>query len=141
MDPEALAIALRCIYGPDRATIAPDSFTVHLFNADPDLGGTEIANTTEVDDGLGGTEFVANGYAAPTVDSDDFAADDVGITVPVQYADATEEWEEATHAQLKDVASGFWWNAVPLSLPINAEAGPIPLAFFTIFFADSITEE
>lgn len=142
MDPEAFATALACIYGPARAAGAPDDFTVHLYNGDPDLGGVEISDETEVDDGMGGTEFVPNGYAAASLDSDDFTADDVGMTAPVQYADALEEWEEATHARLKDTVTGFWWNAVPLAGPvIVSEAGPVEPAYFTIFFADSITEE
>ena len=48
LDASARTIALSCIVGPDRATVAPDTYTVHLFVGDPLGDGVELAASTEM---------------------------------------------------------------------------------------------
>lgn len=99
-------IALKCIVGPDRATIAPDAYTVHLFDGDPLLDGAELTATTEIDDGAGGVTTVANGYTPPTVDAGDFSFDGEIATVIAPF-EADAEWSAtATHFLLRPTSGG-----------------------------------
>lgn len=94
LSPEARTIALGCIVGTGRATAAPDSYTVHLFNGDPLLEGVELSTTTETDDDV----FEANGYAPATVSADDFTFDgevatvSAGFTPTLAYSDSASHW-------------------------------------------------
>lgn len=129
--------ALLCIYGPGRSALAPANYTVHLFDAHPDLGGTEIATTT--DEGAGP---VANGYAAAAIASDDFVADDIGVSQLASFGEPSAAWPASvTHFALKDTATGEWWNAHKLRNPLDVTAagGGAVQINLTIYFADSIT--
>ena len=122
LDAASRTVALGCIVGPDRATIAPDTFDVSLFIGDPSLDGVEVADTTEVDDGLGGTEFVANGYAPGVADSDDFTFDGEIATVLVTFPAPTAEYPETvTHWLMK--AGVDRWFAGELLEPLDV-TGP-----------------
>lgn len=141
-DPEARAQAIACIYGPARAAGAPDSFLIRLFDRHPDDGGVELSDETEVDDGIGGTEFVPNGYAAPTVDNDDFAADDVGMSATATFAAPLEAYsDEATYWLAEDPVTTYRWNVQPLLEPLNVgSAGDSFTVKLTVFFDDNVEE-
>ncbi|HJR88834.1 MAG TPA: hypothetical protein VJ782_01575 [Aeromicrobium sp.] len=143
ISPDARLRALRCTLGPDRAAIAPASFTAHLFTGDPMSSGVEIADETEVDDGLGGTVFVPNGYAPVVVDSDDFAATaDFGMTVSVQFPDSLEAYPaEVTHWALFDPVAEEWWDSGPLFEPeqVTGAGSWSPIAV-TVFYDDDVEE-
>jgi hypothetical protein len=128
-------------YGDSRGAKAPTSHEVALFVGDPQLGGTEMADTTEVDDGAGGTTTVANGYARVTIanTSTVWADADGGLKQTVDevaFADATAEWpDEATHGALIDPVTGDVGDAWPLSAPISVtEAGPVPPVRPQVFY-------
>ena len=132
LDPESRAIMLRCMVGPDRAAIAPDSWLVRLFNDDPEAGGTEISDETETEGGP-----VPNGYAAPTVYADDFAVDGEELSVVATLAAPSEAWETATHWVLEDPVTGFRGPYAELVEPLEVDGtgGAFDLTV-TVFFED-----
>lgn len=108
LDATARATALACIVGPTRAVGAPDSYTVHLFDGDPAGDGAEIADTT--DEGAGP---VPNGYAAGTVDADDFTLDgEVATAWASMPATLASYPADVTHVVLR--SGGLDWFAAPL---------------------------
>jgi hypothetical protein len=126
-------------YGATHGPNAPDSHELALFDADPTVDGVELADTTEVDDGAGGTTTVANGYARVTVTNDaTWAAADGGrkeTVDPVQFADAVAAWETARYWALIDPVTGYVWDCAPLAAPVDVSvAGPGPAVVPAIFF-------
>lgn len=136
-------------YGATHGPNAPAVHYLALFSGDPMVdvaegGGVEIASTTDVDDGAGGTTTVANGYARVAVANDaTWAAADGGrkeTVDPVQFADALAEWPATvTHFALLD-AGGVMWDCAPLADPVDVTgAGPGPAVVPAIFFDDYVT--
>lgn len=138
LDSTARATSLACIVGPDRATIAPDSYTVHLFAGDPADEGVEIAATTEVDDGAGGTVSVANGYAAATVDAGDFTFDGELATVVASFPAVSEAYPDTvTHFLMR--SGGVDWFSAPLLEPLDVTgAGAAYTVSCSLFFDDAV---
>lgn len=147
-DPAARNASLDNDYGATHGPNAPDDFEVALFLGDPLLGGIEVPDETEVDDGSGGTVLVPNGYARGTVANDASwapAADEMKSTAaPVQLPDVLAEYPDTvTHWALFDAAdSTTMWDFGRLAAPLDVRsAGPGPAVTPTVFYADSITEE
>lgn len=96
----------------------------------------EISTTTEVDDGLGGTEFVANGYARGTHSSDDWlpAADAAKTTsVPVSFGTPTEAWGTLRYALLLEPGTDAVWDVVKLNeTEVTTGAGTPVTALLTV---------
>lgn len=138
VDADARTIALQSMVGPDRAAIAPDSYTVHLFDGDPGDEGVEVADTTEVDDGLGGTTFVANGYAAATVSADDFTFDGELATVLAGFPAPTEAYPATvTHFLMR--SGGVDYFTAPLLEPLDVtDPGDVYVVACTLFFDDAV---
>lgn len=135
-------------YGATKGPNAAPSHLVALFAGDPGNGGVEIADTTEVDDGAGGTTFVANGYARASITNDGTtwaaAADGLKSTnAPVQFPAALAEYPATiTHAALFAPDGVTMWDYSPTADPIDVTAaGNGPAVALTVFYADSITEE
>lgn len=105
---------------------APNPFQVALFDADPDLGGTELAG---------------NGYARPSIDTGDWnpAADGVKTSDPIPFASSTGEWVTATHVGLYDATVGAWADVVPLAEPLDVTAaGDGPLVVVSVFYDNNL---
>lgn len=126
-DAAARRKSLRNDYGPDAAADAPTYHLLHLFAGDPMEDGVEITG---------------DGYVAPQIDPADWEDDETeAIVALVQMADATGEWELATHWALEG-SDGLWWDCGEFAKPLNVTgAGPGPLVRVPIFYADAITEE
>lgn len=140
LDPAARLRSLQHDLGPTRDPDAPSSFTVELWVGDPTFAESyEMPATTTLDD----ASVVANGYAAPTILSDDFAPVDYTMTQRVQWPDATAEWpDEATHWLLRDTATGQAWDYAVLDQELFVSAaGPGPAIDVTVFYDDDITIE
>lgn len=151
MDTAAQNKSLDNDYGTTHGPNSPTSFLLALYVGDPENGGVELANQTEVDvvDASGvvtGTQLLPNGYAPAAVAHADFAAATAGVkatTAPVQFADATQEWPDTvTHWQLVDAGDGTRWDAGLLAedgLTVTG-AGPGPTVAVSIFYADAVDE-
>ncbi|HKY58312.1 MAG TPA: hypothetical protein VJL80_09765 [Aeromicrobium sp.] len=103
MDVGAANICLRCVFGDDRAAIAPATWEVALFTNFPELGGVEL-------DPVGGyaAASVANttaNWPTPTLGA---------ITsAPISFGTSTGEWSDvATVAVIR--AGGFIYYGRPL---------------------------
>jgi hypothetical protein len=137
LDSTARFKSLQNDYGPTRGVNSPASFTVHLWVGDPDLPDSyEMPEMTELEDG----GIVPNGYAAPTILSDGFVVDDLGITQRAQFPDALEEWPDtATHWLLRDSVTGEGWDYSLLSTELDVTAaGPGPAIDVTVFYDDDV---
>lgn len=96
MDVSARNICLRCVFGDDRATIAPDTWDVALFDNYPDLGGLEVT----------GGGYAPVSVAATTAN---FPVPTLGhiITAPLDYGTATGPWDRIGRvAVLRDTVGG-----------------------------------
>lgn len=96
MDVSARNICLRCVFGDSKAAIAPATWSVHLFDNDPGLGGVEVSG---------------GGYAAKSVANTtaNFPTPTLGhiITAPLSYGTATGAWARiGRYAVLKDTVGG-----------------------------------
>lgn len=123
MDVAAWNAILDNTYGATRGPHSPDEFEVALAaTQDP---ATELPATTEVDG-----ESVANGYARPIIDNDDWldAEDAVKVSLPFAFPAPTAAWETARWAHMYDTATGTWWNAVPLLKPVDVTGAGDPPA-------------
>lgn len=138
MDVEAQQAFLDNNYGTTAGPHAPDGFEVACFFGDPILDGVEIDDETEVDDGLGGTEMVPNGYERFACDQADFLdTDEFGVktTVTLTGAVPLEAWETITHLQLFDPVTGKKWGRSRLAKPREITgAGDAPTFVIEIFF-------
>lgn len=128
MDVAAWNALLDNTYGATRGPHTPAAFEVALLaTSDP---ASEIATTTEVDDGDGGTEPVANGYARPTIGAGDWApaADAVkASTFAPDFGTPTEAWETARFWALIDPTTDAVWNVVPLLDPLTVTGAGSPV--------------
>jgi hypothetical protein len=132
LDAAARTIALGSVVGPDRAAIAPDTYTVHLFDDDPALEGVELTATTELDEGT-----VANGYAAATVNAADFTFDGEIATVLAGF-EADNEWSAtATHFLMRSGADDWFTGELLEPLDVTAAGAPFQVAC-SIFIDDAV---
>lgn len=119
----AQANSLKGMYGPTRAAHMPDTYYVHLFTADPDDGGTELAAT--------------GGYAPAAIPADDFPAPDATATLETPDAvwTSTAAWSEvATYAELRD-AGGARYDGAALGRNVNVTtAGVVVTINARIFY-------
>lgn len=134
MDPVAWNTLLDCVYGPGRAASAPDAFEVALLaTSDPD---SEISTTTEVDE-----VEVANGYARPTLDNDDWLAADEQ-TKASSYAPAfgtpVQAWETFRFFALIDPATDAVWNVCPLDEAVTITGPGSPVAVQLVIAAGGV---
>lgn len=111
--PEARTLALRSIVGVDRAAVAPDSYTVHLFTGDPLLDGVELSASTEIEDDV----FVSNGYDPATVSADDFTFDGEIATVPAGFVPDQAYSASASHWLMR--SGGVDWFSGGLLEPLD----------------------
>lgn len=134
MDVAAWNTLLDCVYGPARATGAPDSFEVALLaTSDP---ASEISATTEVDD-----VEVANGYARPTLDNDDWLPSDGSVktsTYAPNFGTPTEAWETVRFWALID--DGTVWNVCPLTEPLVVTGAGDPVTVLLSIAAGGLFE-
>lgn len=111
-------------YGATRGPNAPDSFEVAFFSDDGD------------------TEIAGGGYVRATLDNDDWlpAADGVKASLPIAFADSTDEWADTvTHAGLYDPVAAQWWDVVPLDEPLDVTgAGDGPIVILSIFYDNNL---
>jgi hypothetical protein len=150
-DTAAMNRSLDNDYGATHGANSPASFQVALFIGDPMTDGVEVANTTEVDDGLGGTIFVPNGYARVTIANDASwaaAADgEKSTAVAVQFPTALAEYPgDPDHWALFDAANPtqMWDNAALVEELTVTAAGAGPLlgvGALTVFYDDNVEEE
>lgn len=150
MDVAAQNASLDNDYGSTKGPNAAAAHEVALFIGHPDNGGVEVSDLTEVDDGLGGTTFEANGYGRPVITNDASwlpASEGVKLSaVPLQWPDVTSDegygGQLPTHFVLIDAADHTTkWDIVPLVNPEDVtEAGPGPAIRLAVFYGDS-TEE
>lgn len=114
--------------GTGRAAGTPDSYDLELWAGDPrDDGSLEVSG---------------GGYAAQTVDADDWGPADGGqtsTTAFVQFPDATAEYSDtATHYVLRDTTTDEVAFCAPLGEPLDVTgAGDGPGIRPTVFFADA----
>lgn len=144
-DQGAMELSLDNDYGPTRGPNSPDNFTVHLFAGDPTTpDGVELSDESEVDDGVGGTMTVPNGYAPAAMSNDDWAPADGGIKLsdPNPVFDAPlEEWETATHWAIKDPVTGLWWDSAPLTAELDVTGPGSPVAVqLAVFYDDNLDD-
>lgn len=130
-DVAAMNASLDNDYGTTAGPSSPSAHELALFVGDP------------LDDGV---EIAGGGYARVTVDPADWAPAVDGskaTTSPVQFPDATAEWDEApTHWALYSADdSSTMWDCAPLTdlLEVTA-AGPGPAVQIAVFYDDSVEE-
>jgi hypothetical protein len=110
-------------YGTTRGPNAPDAHELALFNGDPRFGGTELSG---------------NGYdRTPVLPADWDPAEDGAKSATVTPADATGEWQSATHWLLIATATGDWWETAALDQATSVTAaGPVTPVTVTAFYGD-----
>ncbi len=127
---DARTIALGCLVGTGRAAGAPDSYTVHLFDGDPEADGLELEDETE---------SVPNGYAAGTVDSDDFTFDgEVATASAAMPAPLAEYAATATHFVMR--SGGDDWFSAALLEPLDVVSAGAAYEVACSLFFDSAVE-
>lgn len=140
-DQVAMEKSLDNDYGPTRGANSPDEFEVALFSGDPENGGLEISDETEIDLPGGGIDVVANGYARAVLDNDDWDPAAGGIkSAEVTFAAPTQAWETITHWGLYDPVEGVWWDCAPFAEPLDVTgAGPAVDVTLSVFY-DNLPE-
>ena len=99
---------------------------VALFDADPDLGGVELAG---------------NGYGRSACTAGDWTPATGGVksTIPLTFPDATGEWVTATHVGLYDPVAAAWADVVPLEEPLDVTgAGSGPQVVISVFYDNNL---
>jgi hypothetical protein len=125
MDAAIANVFLASMFGPDRSSVAPDSWTVHLFVGDPAVDGVEQTGP---------------GYAPASLSSDAFPAlaglTDGSTSALVSFAAASAEWpEDSTHWLLR--SGGADGPSGEFSVPVEVGgAGSFPPVLITVFFND-----
>lgn len=134
-------------YGATKGPNAPATHQVALFIGDPMTDGVEVADETEVDDGMGGTIFVPNGYARVSLTNGaawSAAADGLKSTAaPVEFPTALAEYPDTvTHWALYDAAdSTTMWDCAPLTEPLDVtSAGDGPAVILSVFYETQLEE-
>lgn len=127
-DAAARRKSVRNDYGTDRASDAPASHQVALFNGDPMTGGVEVTGP---------------GYARTTVLPADWVNDPDDpekVYATATFPAPTGEWAEATHWALLG-SDALWWDCAPFDEPlVITGAGVAPVVRLELFYADAITE-
>lgn len=145
-DQGAMERSLDNDYGPTRGPNAPDMLRIHLFSGDPTGDGIEVPDTSEVDDGVGGTTTVPNGYAPALMSNDDWDPSTGGIKYsspdPV-FPAPTEEWNvTVTHWAAEDPDTGLWWDSAPLTAPLDITGPGTPIAVkLAVFYDDNLDDD
>lgn len=105
---------------------APNPFEVALFDADPDMGGVELAG---------------NGYGRGAIDTGDWNPATGGIKTsdPIQFPDSTGEWVSASHVGLYDPVAGAWADVVPLAEYLDVTGpGDGPQVAISVFYDNNL---
>lgn len=111
-DDEASNRVLDNDYGSSHGTLAPDSFTVHLYDGDPRDTGEEI---------------VGDGYSAKTVTNNStvFPAASEGkkTSAYISFGTADGDWPTVRWWLLKDAATGDPFECCEFRRPLDVPAG------------------
>ena len=126
-DVAAMNASLDNDYGTTAGPNAPASHDLALFDGDPMLDGVELSG---------------NGYARVSVAPADWLASDAGAkatAAPVQFADATGEWSEASHFGLFYGGTETLGDCAPLTEALEVTAaGPGPQVVPVVFNDDAV---
>jgi hypothetical protein len=112
MDVASWNTLLDCVWGTNRAAVAPDSYEVALLaTSDP---ASEISTTTDID----GVPTV-NGYERPTISADDWLAAAEAVktsSYAPDFGTPTEAWETVRFFALIDPVTDAVWPVCPITV-------------------------
>ena len=124
----ARAKSLANDFGPTRGVNSPTQFQVALYDESPEFGGVELDTTS------------CPGYARPTINNADFAADGETFVIEVLPASPTGAWTKtAKYAVLLNAADTTEvWDFLPINQVRVSSAGPFPMPLrLVIYYNDS----